>query len=1835
MLLVETKKCTGDPQQNVLPVAIAMECNLIREEMGLRILSLQFHSGGLRTTTGEVMSLELVEARRLLNSSALTKLRSRLQQRQLIDPNTAEKLNLHELRQRCVPDNETGLLLLPVKQQPGGTVCLQSGRKVGIFRAVQEGLIDRIVTARLLEAQLIAGGIADPRSGHRLTIDEALRHGLMDQELACAMLARQLQNGGILDPLSGERLDLEESICRGLLSSRLALVVLESLWVFMGILWPESGELLPIVEAVQQGVISAELSRKMLEQRHAIGALYNPESLQILPLNQAALVGLEPSVVGFLRDAYIPDVLSSMNQSGTPSLNRLSWGSRSSTPTPLSPAPTTSSEGDVWCGKLTHEMDPKEQAKDKLLFHLMTHSYVDVHSGRRLVLLDPELTDILKTTEIIAREPVIQAEQQSSLRTYPSLTVMDQFSLTEKELSERQTETKNENQFGAIYEIDPKTNNTILENTEVITSGDKTYDDAKPENRENFSFMTSADNIVDEFPKNPEELQETKSKSCVVQEKRDVETMVLKSAEELFVTESKSTGSSAQLTAPVNSERKNRSIEGSSPLRMARNDFNTTQPGGGMGTKDVLSESENSQQKLTTTNSAETLSHIKSGGGKEEDDAEFARLVSELKQGGLLTEDGEKLLPDEAVAQGVIPGHVAVRLMAEASLFGGFLNANSVETLSMEDVLQEDLTDEDLMWNLLKSDKSLSGVVDAEKRKILSVREAAQKGLIDLNTATRLLEGQVASGGIVDLRSDTKVSVTSAANLGLIEEAQTEGLMALEKACKGKDTDSTAAFTKATLQLQMDGLIDPESKSPVSLEQAIQKGLINLKGASQVLAQQVAEGGIIHHASGIRLSVRDAVDRGLVDRSISSGLEELEWACQGKVNPSSHPEALVLQASTGTILDPDSGCKLTLTEAVSKGLLEEDIAHGATVTSAVTKAVLDPETARIVPFSELVNKAKVDVETGKRFLEVKPFKGIRNDTTKENMTLSEAVASKEVDPIPAIRLLQSQAETGGIVDINTGERLPLFEACKRGLVEDKMMKAIAINQFSKKGLINPNTQHQTSVLQEATEKGVISAALPSKIQENVGTDEGSTAADTSQSETYNTSVSLSLSRPDSTDLVPSTLQKTEVVETHINGETETLMVSNPPYHYGGKVKEVSDAEVSLQQDQLLDLSLIEKETQQPIEKAEPKADINEADPPTHQKLDEGLQKRVSEADYEHTKNADVLGDSSQTQVYNTDSDSLKENVTDVFLLNKKTEKAKKSKEAREGTDSFSRSSEIDHKRSEVSAEPEDVDEEQGTRMDEEKPPVFDVQRSEPLLLFQPRLTQSKTKKRKKSKKNGKGKADEEMHPQDIEPLPHIDQAYSEVKSQDLSAVHKELESQNKHGRTLTYGQTEQDIAKGLLKQDEEKILVVEKSKKIPTELEEDAVKFVPLNDKENDSDMMEAIKRKEQEEKVKQAASVSEPTNQPDISHEIEKVKQQELPQRAGLPDNEKAALVLKAKERILKKVFEQRVSDKQAAKELEALRNDTSKKESKTTVDEDAGLPVNEMENSAAKDDKKPKGLTRETEKDAGAKDNKETTVVRKDSTSVKPLMKETTEIKTLERFGNETNTTARSNQAKETQPGKQKKKNKKKSQNMKDIAEDKKEKFFEKKEITTNSEKVIAELDKPASVLERNTGTESASDVTGSPICDETEAFKEPQGKPPHFNVAEEPASHIKKALPQAEVLSPTSQGSHESEIQPSGQSLTPDMQLDKGTGENEKKKHKLPATDVAVRSKSKPFEDRQQYTEMQDSAKDVPSVSKSAVPEWDTASDSVEEEGVVRELVSNQEEVTYKAGKVGSAE
>ncbi|XP_048849639.1 LOW QUALITY PROTEIN: microtubule-actin cross-linking factor 1 [Brienomyrus brachyistius] len=1274
----------------IVPVAAAMEEGLIREELGLRILELQLSFGGVKESSkGEQLGLEAAADRGLLPAHIHGKLLARSQRRELIDPNTAEKLSLSELNQRCVTDPETGLHLLPVNQQPGGTVCLRSGRRVGIFRAVQEGLIDRQVTVRLLEAQLFAGGITDPRSGHRLTVDEAVRHGLMDQDLACAILTRQLRAGGLLDPVTGERLGIDEAVERDLLAPRMALLVLESLWAFMGLLWPESGELLPLSEALQQGMIPGELSRCILSKRHAIGALYLPETSRVVPLDQAK-EALTPSVVEILQETQIPDVLPSMTNSGSPTLNRLSWGSTSSSPS--SSSPPASPKDLKFDPTFLEQAGPGEKAQHRLLFHLMTHSYVDAHSGERFVLLEPELAELaiatrstsdvgenqeaesksnlaieLQTkeqqgvkhsmtdmqeqisTDLLGIEEECTVKEDCTLKAeeYDRLvSLQKQLSVDEEkdpgpaaqtetysiELSDTQDQinpgdvasklnqmkkdktisvNEVEMEKSVQKEVDTSIKSVKFEGVVSPTTECRSFTPLDLETKEQaeshldsieltlvdkdvvgYNMASLIEDFQSDIPDMKKELElhsdAIKTVSSLSASEFSLPTVVVSQPSDRTSTECVQTNMRMDRDVPVKarqSDNLDRLVEDDeiqgheecithtkteiAPLEKGESDsamraeMQEVNPQAAhkdtcqeiqtadleeekcLDEVDVLktaplaldtktmgvreSQNETLMEQSTQAqpgpqkaiedsdggdqDSGDTDSHMleESFGKPDKVDAELERLVGELQEGGLRTEDGERLLLDEAVAQGVLPGHTAVRLMERAGLFGGFLDARTCEVLSIDDVVQEGLLDESLMLSVLKSEKTLAGVADVGRGQLCSLRDATQAGLLDPHTAFRLLEAQVVSGGVVDLRRGKKVSVTLASNLGLIEEDQMEGLTTLEKSCRGKSSDPKVALTKVSLQLQLDGIVDPKTRQPVGMEQALKKEHLTQEVARQVLLQQVAEGGIVHHGSRVRLSVADALQRGLVDKSIAEELKEFERECHRF--PRLDPKVALLQASTGAVPDPASGNKLTLTEAMSRGFLDDVTAELAMASPTVTQGILDPQSAQIVPYLELVNQGKIDIETGRRFLEVRPFSGVRDMRTNQILTVHEALEAQLVDPVPALRLLQSQADSGGIVDIKTGVRVSLAEAVRRGLVGEEMAKLV---EEKMGGVLNQATGDQVCSMMGGIDSGLITSDIATDIQDKVEAEEKTAYEEAKQkpplSPTIGTTASLSTMR---------------------------------------------------------------------------------------------------------------------------------------------------------------------------------------------------------------------------------------------------------------------------------------------------------------------------------------------------------------------------------------------------------------------------------------------------------------------------------------------------------------------------------------------------------------------------------------------------------------------------------------------------------------------------------------------------------------------------------------------------
>ncbi|KFQ57657.1 Microtubule-actin cross-linking factor 1, isoforms 1/2/3/5, partial [Pelecanus crispus] len=1145
---VEEVRCEG---RQLLPVVAAIEEGKISESTGLKILEAELVTGGFKVHQGRI-SMETAVQERLLTPQLYSRLLSHLEGgKDLIDPNTAEKISLPELMHRCIIHQETGLRLLPVKQLAGGMVSLKSGRKVSIFRAVQEGLIDRQVTVRLLEAHLFAGGIVDPRTGHRLTVDEAVRHNLIDQDLACTLLIRQLQTGGIIDTVTGERLTIDEAVRKELVAPRIALVVLESLWSFMGLLWPETGEIVPVADALEQGILSTELVYKILSKRQLIKAVFIPETTEVLSWKKAVEHGiLERDVAKKLKSTAIPDVMASVQLAGSPSRSRHGQSSSGRSPTGHK-----------------EQSDPLLRSDDeRLMFHLMTHSYINIHDGQKLLLVDGELNNLTKaliqTQEngscahmLEGSEGFEETKANAALESEPcnglALQQLEFQFAPSKEQSEKFLPPRTALENGEVV-MGPESllledvedtllveeqkqiyakQATIKTETDAEFGREQVASTSKDKHQIKLSMPGHPGDLGNRFRKTEEMMieAEEESKPTTVdgvesikdQERPSESGAVVVKSEICISMDVSESRDRLEIMAERSRDVEEPELEAEDVTEIYLLNEETIENGMLGGEEIVLPKTGEAEQTERQSENMESVLEVEEGEGKEvsgdesvdeaslpapaEQEAEdtLQMLLTQLQSGGIIHEQtGKTLLLNEAVACGVVPSHTAVKLMEKMKMFTGFFDSHTCESLTTKDVIEEGLMDEKLLQKVFTSDKAISGVLDPGNNFVYSIKDAAAVGLLDKETAMRILEGQVVTGGIVDLKRGKKISVTLASNLGLIEPTGQKELVKLEKASKGKGTDEVTRQKLISLQAETSGIVDPKTKQPLTVAQSVEKGLLKKEKAFQLLTKQIADGGIIHHMSGMRLSVNDAMKHGLINQDLYNELMKAESVCLqdcihpvtkeklplpqavslGLVSPDFQRKVQEIQAGSGSIFDPASGQRLALCQAVKEGLLPKQVMEKVLSSSEMKEGIVDPETCMIVPYSEFIKKCKIDIESGQRYLEVHPFRAIKDEVTGNKLMCAEAVRLGKVDPLPTLRLLQAQADSGGVVEGTVSKRLSLRAAVERGLLDEEMAKLIATNQMRTGGIVDASSGKRLT-LKEAVEKELISQKLAASLQE--------------------------------------------------------------------------------------------------------------------------------------------------------------------------------------------------------------------------------------------------------------------------------------------------------------------------------------------------------------------------------------------------------------------------------------------------------------------------------------------------------------------------------------------------------------------------------------------------------------------------------------------------------------------------------------------------------------------------------------------------------------------------------
>ncbi|KAK5617996.1 hypothetical protein CRENBAI_023629 [Crenichthys baileyi] len=337
----------------------------------------------------------------------------------------------------------------------------------------------------------------------------------------------------------------------------------------------------------------------------------------------------------------------------------------------------------------------------------------------------------------------------------------------------------------------------------------------------------------------------------------------------------------------------------------------------------------------------------------------------------------------------------------------------------------------------------VAGVTTDSSSKI-SIYQAMKRGFLKPEIGLSFLEAQAATGFIVDPVKNETLTVDEAVRKGVVGPEIHDKLLSAERAVTGYK--------------------DPYSGKIISLFQAMKKDLVPEDYALKMLEAQTATGGIIDPEFQFHLPADIALQRGYINKETN---ERLTDNVKGFIDPVNEEQLSYAQLLKRCKLEGG----LRLLSLGDKRLTLKGLRKQITLEELVRSLIIDQQTV-----TEL-NEGLLSVEELSsrlsRYLEgTGSIAGVFLESTKERLSIYQAMKKNMIRPGTAFELLEAQAATGYVIDPIKNLKLTVNEAVKMGIVgpefKDKLLsaeravtgyrdpysgKTISLFQAMKKGLI--------------------------------------------------------------------------------------------------------------------------------------------------------------------------------------------------------------------------------------------------------------------------------------------------------------------------------------------------------------------------------------------------------------------------------------------------------------------------------------------------------------------------------------------------------------------------------------------------------------------------------------------------------------------------------------------------------------------------------------------------------------------------------------------------------------
>ncbi|OCT75149.1 hypothetical protein XELAEV_18034139mg [Xenopus laevis] len=338
-----------------------------------------------------------------------------------------------------------------------------------------------------------------------------------------------------------------------------------------------------------------------------------------------------------------------------------------------------------------------------------------------------------------------------------------------------------------------------------------------------------------------------------------------------------------------------------------------------------------------------------------------------------------------------------------------------------------------------KVSQSIAGFFVEKTNEKISIFQALHDKLVPGEVALPMLEAQAATGNILDPKSNQKLTVEAAINQGIVApEFQEKLLFATKAVTVYKDKD------------QM-----------LSLFQAFKKGQVSQLNVVQLLGAQLATGGIMDPTNGQRVSLEEAVKRNLLDEEMSKMFSKNSDSVRCYLDPNTQETATYEQLLAKCTTDTKTGLLLLPLQETLQGLRKPVTAEQLLKANIISQALYDD-----------IRQGKESLEgVGERH-EVKQclrglgsIGGIYVESTKEKISIYQAMKKNILPPDVATALLEAQAASGFIIDPVSNRTFTVTEAIKEELIGLELKEKLLSAERSMTGFNDPYTNSRISLFQ--------------------------------------------------------------------------------------------------------------------------------------------------------------------------------------------------------------------------------------------------------------------------------------------------------------------------------------------------------------------------------------------------------------------------------------------------------------------------------------------------------------------------------------------------------------------------------------------------------------------------------------------------------------------------------------------------------------------------------------------------------------------------------------------------